>query len=256
MQKTAADEANKIESDVMIFEDDNIKITYNFWAERGDGTFYIYNKTQKTIYIDLAESFLVVNGTANPYFKNRAFSTSASGTAIIGSNYTSGTISSYGTPGAIITNDSSIKNSQSVISSNSSTVTVYESRIAAIPSKSGRYVSGFELSNTLIRKCELLRAPRKEKQIKTSSYQLGDSPMVIENRVSYGFDEASNESNVLVNNIFWVSEITNYPSNMFFFYQSREFCDNKYFSTTKYCKYDSPNSFYIRYTVASSGLTH
>lgn len=45
-------------SEAYVFEDENVKITYNFWAEKGDRGFSIYNKTDRYIYISNYNSCL------------------------------------------------------------------------------------------------------------------------------------------------------------------------------------------------------
>ncbi len=58
----------------LIYEDDNCIVSYNLWAERGDIGFRCYNKTNSNIYVNLEESFFILNGIAHDYFKNRVYS--------------------------------------------------------------------------------------------------------------------------------------------------------------------------------------
>jgi len=62
----------------LIYEDDNCKISYNFWGEGGNIGFYIYNKTNENVYLNLEQSFFVLNGIAYDYFKNRVYTHSTS----------------------------------------------------------------------------------------------------------------------------------------------------------------------------------
>lgn len=57
----------------LVYEDQNCKISYNFWDLGGNIGFQIYNKTDKNIYLNLEESFFVLNGIAYNYYKNRIY---------------------------------------------------------------------------------------------------------------------------------------------------------------------------------------
>jgi hypothetical protein len=67
----------KIESNEIIFEDDNALISYNLWESGGDVGFQFYNKSDIDIIIHLDRSFFVLNGFAYDYYKNRSFTKSA-----------------------------------------------------------------------------------------------------------------------------------------------------------------------------------
>lgn len=59
------------EEDNLYYEDENCIVSYNLWSEEGNAGFQFYNKTEETIYLNLAKSFFVLNGIAYDYFKNR-----------------------------------------------------------------------------------------------------------------------------------------------------------------------------------------
>jgi hypothetical protein len=61
-----------------VFENDDLKVVYNFWEKGGRMRFLLFNKTDKPIYIDWSKSFLVRNDSKTPYsqlpvFSGRAF---------------------------------------------------------------------------------------------------------------------------------------------------------------------------------------
>ena len=60
----------------LLYEDDNCIMFYSLWAERGDASFAIHNKTNQIMYVDLSKSFFIRNGIANDYYKERAWSES------------------------------------------------------------------------------------------------------------------------------------------------------------------------------------
>ena len=61
----------KINENALIYEDDNCIILYDFWKEKGDIGFVIYNKNMENLLIHLDECFYVENGFAYDYYKNR-----------------------------------------------------------------------------------------------------------------------------------------------------------------------------------------
>lgn len=75
---TTQSENLKTEQNALFFEDENCKVYYNLWSEGGNAGFFFHNKTDMTIYVNLAESFFVKNGMAYDYSLNRTFSSSTS----------------------------------------------------------------------------------------------------------------------------------------------------------------------------------
>jgi len=65
----------------LVFEDENCIVSYNLWSEGGNIGFRFYNKTDQNIFLNLDECFLVFNGNAYNYFKNRTYAFS-SGTGV------------------------------------------------------------------------------------------------------------------------------------------------------------------------------
>ena len=59
----------------MIYEDDNCIISYDLWSENGELKFTLNNKTDKVIYVNLKESWFVLNGEAHDYYMYRTFTT-------------------------------------------------------------------------------------------------------------------------------------------------------------------------------------
>lgn len=56
------------QGDKYVYEDDNCKVTYDFWAENGDAGFVFTNKTDKNICVNLEKTFFVNNGVSNNYY--------------------------------------------------------------------------------------------------------------------------------------------------------------------------------------------
>lgn len=67
-----------IKDNLIVYEDENCMISYNLWAEGGRIGFQFFNKTDKNIYLNMKESFFIVNGFSYNYYKNRVFTNSTS----------------------------------------------------------------------------------------------------------------------------------------------------------------------------------
>jgi hypothetical protein len=69
------------------FENEICIMTYNLWGNGGNFGFTIYNKTDKNLIVNLEESYFIMNGIANNYYKSRIYSYS-SGFGITSNNGT------------------------------------------------------------------------------------------------------------------------------------------------------------------------
>ena len=75
---TTQSENLKTEQNALFFEDANCNVYYNLWSEGGNAGFLFHNKTDVTVYVNLAECFFVKNGMAYDYLLNRTISNSIS----------------------------------------------------------------------------------------------------------------------------------------------------------------------------------
>lgn len=58
----------KEQNEAYIYEDDRLKILYNFFAEDGQLSFVLYNKSEKPIYIDWKKSSFILQGNKYDYW--------------------------------------------------------------------------------------------------------------------------------------------------------------------------------------------
>lgn len=63
-----------LEGDNWVWENDTVKLTYEFWAERGIVSFSVYNKINKPIYIDWKNSSFILQGDKNNYWQDEVLS--------------------------------------------------------------------------------------------------------------------------------------------------------------------------------------
>ncbi len=54
-----------------IYEDDTLKITYDFWARKGKMSFSIYNKLSVPVFIDWKNSALIINDNKHTYWQEK-----------------------------------------------------------------------------------------------------------------------------------------------------------------------------------------
>ena len=251
----------------IIYENDDIKVVYDFWGNQGNSDFLIINKTDSNVFIDLNKSHLVKNGIAKTYFQNRTFSESSSSSLSVrnyySSSYLNKSTNSFGN--VYYSNGFGIANSQINTSGNLSTsssksksiiakgfsVTYIEKDIICIPKNSAKIFNGFSLNTDIYRDCDLLRYPSR-KSIESKKFDKENTPLNIKNIITYSFDENNSNSLKEIENNFWVSEISNYNSTEFYKVKYPEYCGEKSQYLKRYYLFYKPNRFYIKYSKGSS----
>jgi hypothetical protein len=222
---------------VLVYEDNSCKVSYNLWAEKGNIGFTFLNKTEENIYLDLAESFFIINGNAYDYYKNRVFTSSkgsqqelsASGVAT-GINYL-GFLQTKA-----ITNKTGTSSNYSVAYN--------EEKIVCIPPLSSKKVSEYTIVQSIYRDCDLLRYP-KNKNIIKKDFTESTTPYTFGNKIAYTLGQS--EKIIRIENNFFVSEISNSPEKAVIIKKEETFCDEKSGDKTEYFTNSSPNEFYIHY---------
>jgi hypothetical protein len=254
----------------MTFENDDVRVIYNFWDNCGTSSFVVLNKTNSDVFVDLSKSHLIVNGIATTYFQNRTFTESSRALFNNGFSFGYGSlnkISNYNGD-ILFMNDLVTIDSQENTNSNSSfistskksaiekgqSVTYFEKEMICVPANSAKLITGLELNSNIYRDCNLLRYP-SGKNINTGKFTEETTPLTIKNIISYRFDENGHENNTIENN-FWVSEISNYPLKSFLGRRYSEYCGEKAQELERYYLFSSANRFYIRYTEQSSDFKH
>jgi hypothetical protein len=249
-------------SDGMVFENEDVKVVYNFWDDSGNSSFLLFNKTESDIFVDLKKSHLILNGIAYTYFQNRTFSESTSSSISVGgsttSNYYKGISTAlmndyyfdgHSSSNLVVNTVSSLSSlttkSKSTVAKGQAVSTV-EQDVVCIPAQAAKIFAGFSLSNNLFRDCDLLRFPSKKK-ISTKRFGVNSTPLTIKNIISYGFAETNSDSYKSIETDFWVSEIANYPEPEFTESKYPEYCGEKSKYQQKYFLFDGPDRFYISY---------
>jgi len=247
--KTTPESNITMKDNLLVYEDNNCKVFYNLWGDGGSVGFQFYNKTEINIYLNLEECFFISNGVANNYFKNRVYtystntgSTQSVAKSMTGINYLQ----------LIQTNNASVN----VMSSNGRSISSKEDNIICIPALTSKIIKEYSVTETPYRDCDLLRNPNK-KQIKTLTFEKGNSPIVFSNRIEYKVGQTG--APIKFENRFFVSEITNYPKSEIIESKDDKYC-GEVISTTnekiEYFKNVSPDKFYIKYSWSSTEFKH
>lgn len=58
----------KMQDNSLVYENEDCKVLYNLWSNNGKLRFAILNKTDKDIFVNMGQSFYVVNGQAIDYY--------------------------------------------------------------------------------------------------------------------------------------------------------------------------------------------
>lgn len=165
-----------------VFENDTLKITYRFWAQKGRMEYDIYNKLSTPIYVDWKTSAFIPNDKMISYWQDE--------TNTVGTAYTDYVWVMSATT--------------------SKTKSVRKERIGVIPPKAMVTQSGYVLST----KYTLLPAK--------GSYDKTNSPLVFRNYVTIAGNESFNGQTSTVDNLFYIQEIKTVSSSKYEKYKSPE----------------------------------
>ena len=231
--KTDSETVKQNATNELSFEDANCKITYNLWSNHGNAGFSFYNKTNETIYLQLDDSFYVINGYAYDYFQNRTYINSSNSASSITSS-SSATLWSKLT----ITNFAS----KTIVSNQSNGTETQESRTIAIPAKTTKSISEFDINQKVFRDCDMLRFPSKN-QNPTKSFTKESTPINFYNTITYKLGDKTQK----IKNDFYVSSITNYNENAIVKVEKNSFCNQKNGGIINVFTQSASDKFYVKY---------
>lgn len=243
--KTVPSDNSIVKDNSLVYEDENCKVYYDFWADNGNIGFKILNKTDITLYLNLSESYFILNGIAHNYFQNRTFTNSK--------NTGATTVSGFGAAKSVTginysdllqTNKLFVTSTAGISLSEGYSVSYTEEKIIAIPSNTAKLVSEYSINSSLYRDCDLYKYPNKN-QIKTKTFTKATSPLIFSNRLVYWLEKDMKPIKFV--NEFYVTEITNYAEPDITELSHEEFCEQKSTLLSKYFKDVSPDKFYLKY---------
>lgn len=218
-----------------VYEDAMVTIEYNFWAESGKFYFVVTNNTDDNLYLNLAESYYVNNGSAYDYYQARTYVYSKHGSAA-STSYAPTSVAGYVN---VVFGGSN--NSVAIASGNGVSVEYSEQPVVCIPAHSSKTFEEFCVSLSTFRECGFIRDPLKDES-SVREYTSSTSPRVIENRLVFKLGDVT----LPVTNVFYVSEYENIACNYVTEYVKVENCDGTQ-RRVKVHKMSANNKFYITY---------
>ncbi len=232
----------------LVFENDELKVSYNFWAQTGNGKFSVYNKTERDLFIVLPQSFMIKNGAALEYFKNREFRGTVSEYANIniGMNTTLSFFNNpywYRVPTLI---SKGLHTSTRNTKGTALTSIRKETPIICIPPHAFKVLGEYAIHDYWIKSCNKKQDyPRKTSTPLT--YTKDNTPLHVINRIAYSFDDKGVNLNYIENE-FWISEIINYAKKEIISTEKIKECEYDYNSEkVEVFKIGSPEKFYNIY---------
>lgn len=216
------------------FANNDCVITYDLWSNKGNPGFRIHNKSDEMLYVDLSESFFVINGTAYDYYLNRTYTPPTM--------YYPGMVGNL--PSYIHSNTASTNASTYA----SGTTQMKEKEVISIPPHSAKYVSEYTIISFIHHECGMVTNPREESR--EFVYTRENSPVVFSNIISYC---KANGVKEIVRNEFYVNKIKNIAEKQFKKLQLLETrCEgHKKWENVDVYNFMAPDNFYLSYIPAT-----
>jgi len=238
----------KVKDNNIVFEDENCRISYNLWGNGGNIGFQFFNKTEKNIYLNLEESFFILNDISYNYYKNRIYTSSSN----VGLSTSSG-LSTTGYSNNFNSNNFSEATAIGVNANLGYAISYNEEKIKCIPALTSKTVSEYAINKALYRDCDLLRYPSK-KGVKTKTFNKNDSPLRFSNRIAYTIEKS--DKLIQIENEFYANGIANLPRSEIIGSEFYKFCDQESSMPSSYFKNSSPTKFYIKYLKGQNAWKH
>ena len=220
----------QIQNGMLVHSDANCEVKYNFFTLHGDAGFWITNKTDSIIYLDLTETFFILNGSANDYFLAREWTRTSSQTVSDTRSRKDGKKGSA---------------TMSASSKSTSANTSKERSMVVVPPHATKYVSEYRINTEMIELCGVKDTPRKGKPA-GASYTEENSPLEFGNYITYHVGAKGKRMHVSDN--FYVSQIINVNrAAMFETVRLKDACGKEKGDRVERLLYNTPDRFYVTY---------
>lgn len=235
----------KQEDNSLVYENEDCRVMYNLWSEDGKVSFIFRNKTDKDIFVNLGQTFFIVNDLAHDYYNEATTSIEQSVQSATSFTNTGLNLLDTGAWPLELYSYSEVDKifKKSAFSKRTS---IKEQEIICVPAKSYKVFSKCSISPSYLQVCiKNVDYPKKSANVKDYTYET--TPLKMFNRIAYGFTKNEVADKHIENN-FWVSNITNYSK--------KAILEKKKVKTDCYSEFDKnvytfkiggPNKFYVRY---------
>ena len=195
--ETTTEDKNLRVEDKYVYENDSIKIIYNFWQDKGTVTFSIYNKLNKPLYVDWKKSSYINNSIKLNYWED--VENTKSYERSVGITYRSKTNNRF-----YINNSAGITNS----------ITTKPEKITFIPPKSNYIRSQFNILPIIQLKIndyssvegEKINGKNKNQKILEKKLNKNNTPLIFRNFLTMSYTEFF-EKEFYVDNEFYISKV-------------------------------------------------
>ena len=242
------------------YQNEDCKITYDLWSESGAVVFSFQNTTDSDIFINMRQSFYICNNVANCYYSGlsheyKSFQMgSVSGTLTKGLGFDVGVgigfsgVDMMGDPmnfsaSASASAFKTASMTKSVSKGNSQSIRIQEQEVVCVPSKTSLVFCKFAINPPIYRDC-IKTSDSPADSVNLRLFQKENSPIVINNRISYSFDKDL-KTQKHFDNVFWLNSVDNYAEK-FAKKKARGQVDCEMVEGT-YFKIAAPNKFYKAY---------
>lgn len=226
----------------LVYENEDLKILYNLWANSGNFHFIIHNKSEKNLFVVLPQSFMIKNGIALNYFNNREYSHTSE--FFVGYD-TSINVNDFSNNNELYNVNTKKTKSKNKAIGESFTTTIIEEPIICIPPRSAKVLGEYSIFDKIISKCN--RSQDYPKKISSPLfYSKENSPMHFINRIAYSYNDKGQEPQ-FIENEFWISEIINYSEKEATSLESIKECEYNNSQIIRVFKIGAPNKFYNSY---------
>lgn len=211
----------------------NCIVRYNFFDENGDAGFWFTNNSDSIVYVNLAETFFILNGNANDYYQARGWTTTKSSTITV-SKQERKNKKKTSSEVAEGTSTSEMKASQ-----------VTERSMVLIPPHSTKYISEFRIASREMELCGVKDTPKKGKPLGLS-FTEDNTPMTYGNYITYTIGTTGKKKHIADN--FYISEIINVNgAAMYESVRVLDACGKESGERVERIRYSTPDRFYIVY---------
>lgn len=237
----------KMQDNSLLFENADCQVSYNFWSDGGYVSFAFKNKTDKDIFINMNESFLVVNGNAHNYFEAKTYTYGSAYATTTGYGESLG-VSLSGNTGIWsnkqYTASAGVAASVQSRSAIMNTVSRKEQEIVCIPANSFKTFSKFCLSPVIYQKC-VKKVDFPSSRASLAKFDSNNSPIIMNNRLTYGFKNDAMDKHI--DNVFWLGEIENFSEKSAIEKSNEKGCYDIVSKEIRHFKIGKPSQFYRHY---------
>ena len=238
-----------------IFENDQCKITFDFWGKGGKTDFVFENTSSEYIEFHLDSSFVLLNGFVFDLFENReyqkatSFSSSIAQSAAVSDKVNRNSQNIWGLSTQA---RAGVSSSTSSGFTNETGQSEREKPTRIIPPGGRILVEGVQLLSSSLQYCDLARFPSKKtsKEESQKRFNVATTPLKLSIIVCYSNSSGDIGSKLQFD--FFIKQVSNLEEDEALEFNLTDECGETLFPAERRFKQTPSNSFYRRYKVTSS----